>query len=81
MQYVDDSHPPLIAPFEKGTIGYMAPYYAHRIVNIGDENLVFIGFSRTDSGFMYGPLEKKGFKLVILEKKGTATFMDNPNYS
>jgi glucose-6-phosphate isomerase len=80
LQHKDEAYPSLIAPFEKGTIALMAPYYAHRIVNIGDENLIFIGFSATDSGFMYGPLEKKGFKYLIVERENQASFLINPNY-
>lgn len=80
LQHENEANPTLIAPFEKGTIALMAPFYAHRVINIGEENLIFIGFSATDSGFMYGPLEKKGFKFLIVERENQASFLINPKY-
>ncbi|MBS7653813.1 MAG: glucose-6-phosphate isomerase family protein [Candidatus Bathyarchaeia archaeon] len=80
LQHENEAYPTLIAPFEKGTIALMAPFYAHRVINIGEENLIFIGFSATDSGFMYGPLERKGFKFLIVERENQVSFLINPNY-
>jgi len=80
MQHKDEYYAPLVAPFDMGTIALMAPYYAHRVVNVGEESLIFIGLSATDSGISYSSLERKGFKLIIVEENQKATIQENPRY-
>ncbi len=43
---------------EKGTIGYIPPYWAHRMVNTGDEPFVFYGVYPADAGHDYAGITR-----------------------
>lgn len=55
---------------EKGTIAYVPPNYAHRVVNISDEVLSFLAFYTSDAGHDYKSIEKEGFKVIVIEVDG-----------
>ncbi len=58
------------APWQKDTITHIPPQYAHRVVNTGNIPLVFVASFHLAAGHVYGPIENKGFKYIIVEKDG-----------
>jgi len=60
---------------------YIPPGWAHRMVNIGKEKLIFFCIIPSDTGQDYGILKKKGFAKLLLEKNGKPVLVDNPRYS
>ncbi len=48
-------------PMGTGTIGYVAPGWAHRTVNVGDEPFSFLAVYLADSGHDYETIEQTGF--------------------
>jgi glucose-6-phosphate isomerase len=65
-------------PVEPGTITYIPPYWAHRMVNTGQEEFVFFGVYPADAGHNYGDIENRGFAKVLLEREGQPTLIPNP---
>jgi glucose-6-phosphate isomerase, archaeal len=55
--------------FSKGELLYIAPYWAHRMVNTGDIPLVFYGVYPADAGHDYGTIVTRGFlKRVVYDE-------------
>jgi len=48
-----------------GEITYVPAEFAHRTVNTGDEELVFLAIYETDAGHDYSTIEKSGFNLRV----------------
>jgi glucose-6-phosphate isomerase len=65
-------------PVKPGTLTYIPPYWAHRMVNTGEENFVFFGVYPADAGHNYGDIEKTGFAKVLVAKDGQPTLVPNP---
>lgn len=53
---------------EKGTVGYVPPHHAHRTVNVGKDNFVFLAVYPSDAGHDYGEIEEKGFSKIVVEE-------------
>jgi len=66
---------------EPGVIAYIPPRWAHRTVNVGDEDLVFLAVYPADSGHDYGSIERSGFIKLVVEREGKPTIIDNPRFS
>ena len=63
-----------------GSAAYVPPYWAHRTVNVGDEDFVFFSVWEARAGHDYGTIERDGFrKLVVMRDDGPAV-VDNPSY-
>ncbi|MBC7320145.1 glucose-6-phosphate isomerase, partial [bacterium] len=62
------------------TAVYVPGGWAHRSINIGDENLVTLFVYPANAGHDYGTIEEKGFKKVIVEIDGYPKIMDNPKW-
>ena len=60
---------------------YIPPGSAHRSVNTGDGELVFLAVYPSDAGHDYEAVRTKGFRKLIIENDGKPTIMDNPRYS
>jgi glucose-6-phosphate isomerase, archaeal len=71
----------IAAPWKKDTITHIPPHYAHRVVNTGSIPLVFVASFHLAAGHIYGPIEKKGFKYIIVEKDGQPTEILNPKWA
>jgi glucose-6-phosphate isomerase len=56
--------------FNEGTAVYVPPYYAHRSVNTGNENLIILCVYPADAGHDYGAIEKAGFRKRAVERDG-----------
>jgi glucose-6-phosphate isomerase len=61
----------------KGTISHIPPMWAHRVVNIGTEPLVFVASYHLAAGHEYKPVINKGFLKRIIEENGEAVFIIN----
>ena len=59
---------------------YVPPFWAHRTINIGSEPLISFCVYPGDAGHAYGPIEKKGFRKIVIEQNGTPIIIDNPKY-
>jgi len=55
-----------------GALLYIDGRHAHRVVNIGDEPLVFWACWPSDAGYDYGTIARDGFGLRVLERNGKA---------
>jgi len=67
-------------PFVPGTVGYIPPYWAHRMVNTGNEDFVFFGVYPADAGHDYGSIASEGFPFLLVDQAGVPTLVPNPRY-
>jgi glucose-6-phosphate isomerase len=67
-------------PMQPGTVTYIPPYWAHRTVNIGDEDFIFFGVYPADAGHNYGAIEERGFSQLLVDRDGQPTFIPNPRF-
>lgn len=63
-----------------GTISHIPPMWAHRVVNTGDDMLVFVASYHLSAGHDYRPIEEKGFKKLVLGLNGEVAFVDSPRW-
>jgi glucose-6-phosphate isomerase len=63
-----------------GSAAYVPPYWAHRTVNVGDEDFVFFSAWEARAGHDYGTIERDGFRKLVLLQDGQPTVLDNPKY-
>ena len=70
-----------IVAIEPQTICYVPPYWIHRSVNVGDEDLVMVFSYPADSGQDYGIIERSGGmrRRVVAAPDGWA-LVDNASY-
>lgn len=64
-----------------GTVAYVAPEWAHRTVNTGDEPFIFFAAYPGDAGHNYGDIETEGFAKLSVERNGEPVLIDNPRYT
>ena len=64
-----------------GSAAYVPPYWAHRTVNVGDEDFVFFSVWEARAGHDYGTIERDGFRKLVVLRDGRPTVIDNPRYS
>jgi glucose-6-phosphate isomerase len=53
-----------------GTLHYLRGDHAHRVVNTGDEPLVFWACWCSDAGYDYGAIREQGFDARVMEREG-----------
>ena len=63
-----------------GSAAYVPPFWAHRTVNIGDEDFVFFSVWEARAGHDYGTIERDGFRKLVVLRKGQPAVVDNPKY-
>ena len=61
----------------KGTLVYVAPYFAHRTINTGYQELIALFAYPAHAGHDYGRVRKTGFRKIIIEKGGEPIIIDN----
>ena len=61
-----------------GSAAYVPPYWAHRTVNVGDEDFVFFSVWEARAGHDYGVIERDGFRKLIVMRDGQPAVIDNP---
>jgi glucose-6-phosphate isomerase len=70
----------LTEKWEVGTISHIPPMWAHRVVNTGNEPLVFVASYHLAAGHNYGPIEEKGFRKLLVEINGKPEFVLNEKW-
>jgi glucose-6-phosphate isomerase len=70
-----------IGEMKPGTINYIPSNWAHRAVNIGNEDLVFFGIYPASSKRDYSFIgqNKKNFIKMVVERNGEVLIIDNPH--
>ena len=63
-----------------GSAAYVPPFWAHRTVNIGDNDFVFFSVWAAEAGHDYGTIERDGFRKLVMMRAGDAVVVDNPKY-
>jgi glucose-6-phosphate isomerase len=70
-----------IQEMKPGISIYVPPKFAHRSINISDnEPLISFFTMRADAGHNYKTIETKGFRKIIVEKNGKPEIIDNPKW-
>ena len=64
-----------------GSAAYVPPYWAHRTVNVGEEDFVFFSVWEARAGHEYGTIERDGFRKLVVLRDGAPAVVDNPKYS
>ena len=64
-----------------GSAAYVPPYWAHRTVNVGEEDFVFFSVWEARAGHEYGTIERDGFRKLVVLRAGEPAVVDNPKYS
>ncbi len=64
----------------RGTVVYVPPYWAHRSVNTGSGDFVFLAIYPGDAGHDYGSIAERGFAKIVVERDGRYEVIDNPRY-
>lgn len=57
-------------PWRAGVITHIPPMWAHRVINTGNDLLVFIGVFHLSAGHDYDIVARKGFAYRVLAKNG-----------
>lgn len=65
-------------PWQPGTITHIPPMWAHRVVNTGEETLVFVASYHLAAGHDYAPVIARGFAQVVVERDGRPALVPNP---
>jgi len=63
--------------WEPGVISHIPPMWAHRVVNTGNDLLIFVASYNVKAGHLYEKVEKQGFAQILVEKDGKPTFLPN----
>ncbi len=70
-----------VLAFLPGDVLYVLPRWAHRSVNVSaSEDLVFYYACPANAGHDYGTIEQQGFRLLVVERDGQPTVIDNPRW-
>ncbi|HIZ55009.1 MAG TPA: glucose-6-phosphate isomerase [Firmicutes bacterium] len=62
---------------KKNSLHYISGYTAHRLVNIGDDDLVVGACWPSDAGHDYGSIETEGFPVRVICRDGEAVIVDD----
>jgi len=60
-----------------GVISYIPPSWAHRVINVGTEKLMFFAVCPSNIKHNYDFFKQKGFSKIVVEKNNKPTFIDN----
>jgi glucose-6-phosphate isomerase len=61
----------------RNTTVYVPPGWAHRTVNTGPQELVFLAVYFSDAGHDYGPIEEQGFAARVIASPGGPEIVRN----
>lgn len=69
-------------PMRPGTINYVPGGWAHRSVNVGDDDLVFLAAYIGDAGQDYATIETRGFPVRVVQSGSGSGYavVNNPRY-
>jgi glucose-6-phosphate isomerase len=65
-------------PWAPGTITHIPPMYAHRVVNTGDDVLIFVASFHISAGHDYDLIIRRGFAQIAVEQAGAPALVPNP---
>jgi glucose-6-phosphate isomerase, archaeal len=71
---------PHVEEMRAGTVAYVPGYWAHRTVNTGPEPFVFFAAYPADAGYDYGTIEREGFPVCVMARRGAPEVVPNPRY-
>jgi glucose-6-phosphate isomerase, archaeal len=57
-------------PWQPGVITHIPPMWAHRVVNTGNDLLVFVASYHIAAGHLYDKVEEQGFAKIAVENNG-----------
>ena len=63
-----------------GICAFIPPDWAHRSINTGTEQLVFVWHCARDAGHDYDEILTKGMRRLVVEREGAPAVIDNPSY-
>jgi glucose-6-phosphate isomerase len=63
-----------------GAMLYIPPFWAHRSVNTGATDFVFLSAYGTDAGYDYAAIARTGFASIVVERGGRTEIAVNPRY-
>ena len=63
-----------------GRVLYVPPRWAHRSVNTGQGDLVFLFVYPAHAGHDYGTIETRGFRKLVVARDGQPHIVDNPRW-
>lgn len=67
-------------PISKGIVVYVPPFWAHRTVNIGKEELAFFYVYPSDAGHTYDTIRKMGFAKLVVEENKKPKIINNQTF-
>ncbi|HET9028105.1 MAG TPA: glucose-6-phosphate isomerase family protein [Trueperaceae bacterium] len=69
-----------VQPMRAGSACYVPPYWGHRSINVGTDNLVFLAAYPADAGYRYGPIAEGGFAQIVVAGSNGPELVRNPRY-
>jgi glucose-6-phosphate isomerase, archaeal len=60
-------------------VTYVTPYWAHRSINTGEEDLITFFVYPGNAGHDYATIDSVGFRKRLLQQNGIPTMVDNTN--
>jgi glucose-6-phosphate isomerase len=72
---------PSVQDYFPGQVVYVPPRWAHRSVNTGKEDLVFLWAYPANAGHDYGTIERQGFRKLVVDTVTGIKIIDNPRWS
>jgi glucose-6-phosphate isomerase len=67
---MDDKRRTWAEEMEPGTLHSISGQHAHRVVNVGDEPLIFWACWGSDAGYDYATIRERGFGARVVERDG-----------
>ncbi len=64
--------------WEPGVITHIPPQWAHRAVNTGDADLIYVASYHLAAGHDYDIVEKRGFEQIVVERDGKPALIRPP---
>ena len=68
-------------PIRHGNIIYVPPFWAHRTVNVSEEDLAFLYVYPSDAGHNYDIIKQKGFAKLVVNENGEPKIIDSTVFS
>ncbi len=64
-----------------GICAYIPPDWAHRSINTGSDDLVFVWCCDVETGHDYGEILDRGMAKLVVEQLGEPLIVDNPSFN
>lgn len=65
----------------RGAMAYVPPFWAHRTINVGTDNFVFMAAYNADAGYDYESIARRGFPQLMLERDGKPILVPSPKWA